>query len=117
MKVRQTFALDPDVREFVNMQKNASKFVNLVLKRYMINSFGDLSESKIKDFERVWEDVYPDIEELIAFERKTLSERQYKVSESIINLFYDICIRVNLNVSKKDCKSFITTKVIRCKYE
>ena len=40
MKERKTFALDPDVMEFVNAQKNCSKFVNLILKRYMINSFG-----------------------------------------------------------------------------
>lgn len=113
MKERKTFALDPDVMEFVNAQKNCSKFVNLILKRYMINSFGSLSESQIKDFERVWEDIYLDIEELIIAECKTLPDRNYRVSEATVRLFFDICTKSGMIVSLKNCKSFVTTKLMR----
>lgn len=117
MKERKSFALDPDVKDFVDSQKNASKFVNHILRLYMINSFGGLTESQLKDFERVWIDIYPDIEDLVITERKTLPDRNYVVSDAIIKLFYDICIGLGMKVSISSCRGFITTKIIKCRYE
>ena len=83
-----------------------------------------LSESQIKDFERVWEDIYLDIEELIIAECKTLPDRNYRVSEATVRLFFDICTKSGMIVSLKKLQKFCNNEINEgtmligeCKYE
>lgn len=113
MRRRKTFSLDDDVAAYIEEHKNESKFVNDILKLHMFNQRCVIPLPLYERLQGVYIDVYPEICTIIQAEEKTLSQRQYRVSEGIVKVFYEICKGLNVDCSVEECRTFITGKLVK----
>ena len=112
MKVKRAFSLDADIVEFLDSRKNASKFLNHIVKGYILQTKSSISPDKMHVMDLAWGELYANLEPQITKERVNFAKQNYVVSAELVKTVHTITKRLGYKLSEKDCREYLTMKMI-----
>ena len=112
MKIKRAYSLDKEVVEFLDMQKNSSKFLNHIIKEYMVMMQSSVSPEKLQVFETIWGELYANLEKQITRERMSFPDQGYVVSSGLVKTVHTITKKLGYKVSEKDCRDYLQMKMV-----
>ena len=112
LKVKRAYSLDADVAEFLDMQKNSSKFLNHILREYMTRMESSVPQEKLLLLEGIWGDLYANLEKEITRERMNFPSQGYVVSTGLVKTVHTIVKKCGYKLSEKDCRDYLQMKMV-----
>jgi preprotein translocase subunit SecA len=112
MKVKRAFSLDAEIVEFLDSQKNASKFLNHIVRQYILMTTTNIDEGKKHSMDLAWGELYINLEDKLCREKINFPKQNYTISDELVKTVHAIMKRLKIKVTEDDCRNYLIQKMI-----